>query len=133
MKLLSSNAYRKLDEIGYELEVKRAEFSGEQIAQINSMKSDAEAALSAGNYIQAIKKASEAIGYIKTTKGKGNTALYLVLASVFIVGALAAYILYQKKKKNPKMKLGKEKLEKSKEEKPQELKKDLRNLRKNNL
>lgn len=120
LKLLSSNAYRKIDEIDYELEVKRAEFSGEQISQIEKMKTDAMAELSAGNYVKAIQKAADVIGYIKDTKGKGNTALYLVLASVLIAGALGAFLIYQKKKK-PKMKiLGKEKLEKSKDE-PQEL------------
>lgn len=121
LKLLSSNAYRKLDEIDYELEIKRAEFSGEQIAQIEKMKTDAEAALSAGDYVLAIKKAGEAINYIKDTKGKGNTALYLVLASLLIVAALGGYLIYQKKKK-PKMKsFGK--LKKSKDE-PQEPEKE---------
>jgi len=124
LKLISSNAYRKLDEIDYELEIKRGEFSGEQIAEIEKMKSDVEASLSAGSYVQAIKKAGDAITYIKNTKGKGNTALYLVLASLLIVAALGGYLIYQKKKK-PKMRMfGKEKLEKSADEKPQEPEKE---------
>ena len=124
LKLLSSNAYRKLDEIDYELEIKRGEFSGEQIAEIEKMKSNVEAALSAGNYVQAIKKAGDAISYIKDTKGKGNTALYLVLASLLIVAGLGGYLIYQKKKK-PKTRLfGKGKLEKTTDEKPQEPEKE---------
>ncbi|MEM2908846.1 MAG: hypothetical protein QXT05_01960 [Candidatus Bilamarchaeaceae archaeon] len=104
LRLLSTNAYRKLDEIDEHLSARRPELSGEQISEIESKKRNVESLAAAGNYVKAISEGTKLIDYINSIKGKGNMALYLIIASILLAALVVIYMTQQKKKK-PQIKI----------------------------
>jgi len=100
--MLQGSANRKIGEIQEVLDNKKIDLSPQQISDIEQKLTAVKGTLASGSYAKTIIEADNLINYINGLKGNAGTSLYLILASVGLVG-LAAYFFYvrQKKKSGP--------------------------------